>query len=152
MCPDVSERLIQQTKSNCEDISISILVYNCTKSLRMSPGRGRISFKSTAPRWTTEACLTLQRKWKNTFCDLLSWRQNEEGYYSIRGLSFDIWPQMCSSGVIPVTLIPQVLLPHRRRDALASLNCNELIMPGHCSRFRHSQREGIMAAPTAAVI
>lgn len=77
---------------------------------------------------------------------VMSGRQNEEAYYSIPGLSVDIWSQMCSqaiaAGVISVALIPHVPTPHDRQPASASLNCSELISPGHCSTFRHLLSEG----------
>lgn len=63
-----------------------------------------------------------------------------------RGLSVDIWSQMCSlavvSGVISVALILQIPTPHHRQPASDSLNCNELISRGRCSRFRHLLSEG----------
>lgn len=74
------------------------------------------------------------------------WRQDEEAYYLIPGLSADLWSQMCSpailAGVISAALIPQVPTARNRRAASASLNWIDLINPGRCSRFRHLLSEG----------
>lgn len=47
------------------------------------------------------------------------------------GTDVQPWCDLCDFNPTDCRATPQTL------DALASLNCDELIMPGHCSRFRH---------------
>lgn len=96
------------------------------------------------------ACFTLQRKLKNTeVFPIISWyvlTSGWRGYYSICGLSVDAWSQMCSlyhcSWRDSCYGFNRAGSPHPGPAALAKLNCNELINPGYCSRFRHLLSEG----------